>query len=131
VATRWVAWIRPISSFETSRKSSSPEALLDSRELRRRLYRAGDLGHLDEEGHAVIVLDPDSGTRVVAVVPWPGQTVDATGCLDAISDEFGPSVATTVVVLPMDWIPLTEQGKPNRPQIHRLARELARSPSSS
>jgi fatty-acyl-CoA synthase len=80
--------------------------------------------------YAVSVLDPDTGTRVVAVVPWPGQTVDATGCLDAITDEFGPSVASTVVVLPMDWIPLTEQGKPNRPEIGRLARELAQVSSS-
>jgi hypothetical protein len=31
-----------------------------------------------------------------------------------------PSVASTVVVLPVDWIPLTEQGKPNRPEIREL-----------
>jgi hypothetical protein len=34
-------------------------------------------------------------------------------------------MASTVVVLPVDQIPLTEQGKPNRPEIRRLARELA------
>jgi hypothetical protein len=62
---------------------------------------------------------------------WPGQTVDAAGCLDAITGAFGPSVASTVVVLPLDWIPLTEQGKPNRPEIRRLARELADEPSPS
>ena len=38
---------------------------------------------------------------------------------------FGPSVASTVVVLPVDQIPLTGQGKPNRPEIRRLGRELA------
>ena len=75
--------------------------------------------------YAVIVLDPDAGTRVVAVVPWPGRAVDAAGCLDTISGAFGPSVASTVVVLPVDRIPLTEQGKPNRPEIRRLGRELA------
>jgi len=73
--------------------------------------------------YAVIVLDPDAGTRVVAAVPWPGQAVDAAGCLDAIDGAFGPLVASTVVVLPVDRIPLTEQGKPNRPEIRRLARE--------
>ena len=38
---------------------------------------------------------------------------------------FGPAVASTVIVLPVDQIPLTEQGKPNRPEIRRLGRELA------
>lgn len=73
----------------------------------------------------MIVLDPDAGTRVVAVVPWPGRSVDTAGCLDAIGGAFGPSVASTVVVLPVDRIPLTEQGKPNRPEIRRRARERA------
>ncbi len=75
--------------------------------------------------YAVIVLDPDTGTRVAAVVPWPGQTVDTTGCLDTISTAFGPSTASKVMVLPVDRIPLTEQGKPDRPEIRRLAHELA------
>jgi fatty-acyl-CoA synthase len=75
--------------------------------------------------YAVIVLDPDTGTRVIAVLPWPDQAVDTVGCTDAISGAFGPAVASTVVVLPMDRIPLTEQGKPNRPEIRRLGRELA------
>ena len=75
--------------------------------------------------YAVIVLDPDTGTRVVAAVPWPGRVIDTAGCRDAIGGAFGPSVAATVVVLPVDRIPLTEQGKPNRPQIRRLAREQA------
>jgi fatty-acyl-CoA synthase len=78
--------------------------------------------------YAVIVLDPDTATRIAAVVSWPGRTVDTAGCLDTITGAFGPSVASTVVVLPVDWIPLTEQGKPNRPQIRRLGRELADEP---
>jgi fatty-acyl-CoA synthase len=81
--------------------------------------------------YAVIVLDPGTATRTAAVLSWPGQTVDAAGCLDAITGAFGPSVASTLVVLPLDWIPLTEQGKPNRPEIRRLARELADEPSPS
>jgi hypothetical protein len=73
----------------------------------------------------VIVPDPDAATRIAAVLSWPGQTVDTAGCLDTITGAFGPSVASTVVVLLLDWIPLTEQGKPNRPEIRRLGRELA------
>ena len=67
---------------------------------------------------------PVTATRVAAVLSWPGQTVDTAGCLDTITGAFGPSVASTVVILPVDWIPLTEQGKPNRPEIRRLGREL-------
>jgi fatty-acyl-CoA synthase len=75
--------------------------------------------------YAVIVLDPDTGTRIVVVLPWPGRTVDTTGCLDTIAEVFGSSVASTMAVLPMDRMPLTEQGKPNRPEIRRLGREPA------
>ena len=75
--------------------------------------------------YAVIVLDPDTATRIAAVLSWPGLAVDTAGCLDTITGAFGPSVASTVVVLPLDRIPLTEQGKPNRPEIRRLGRELA------
>jgi fatty-acyl-CoA synthase len=73
----------------------------------------------------VIVLDPDTGTRVAAVRPWPGHTADPKGCLDTISTAFGRSVASTVMILPVERIPLTEQGKPNRPEIRRLGREHA------
>ena len=71
------------------------------------------------------VLDPDTGTRVAAVLPWPGQPVDRAGCLAEIGTAFGPSLASTMVVLPLAAMPLTEQGKPNRPEIRRLGRELA------
>jgi len=71
------------------------------------------------------VLDLDTATRIAAIPSCPGQTVDTAGCLDAIAGAFGPSVASTVLVLPTDWIPLTEQGKPNRPEIRRIGRELA------
>jgi fatty-acyl-CoA synthase len=78
--------------------------------------------------YAVIVLDPDAGTRIVTAVPWPGQRVDAAGCVAAVSGAFGAPAASTVVVLPLDQVPLTEQGKPNRPAIRRLARERAARP---
>jgi fatty-acyl-CoA synthase len=76
--------------------------------------------------YAVIAPDPDTGTRIAAVLSWPGQTVDIAGCLDTITGAFGPSVASTVVVLPVDAIPLTEQGKPNRPEIRELAAATGR-----
>jgi fatty-acyl-CoA synthase len=76
--------------------------------------------------YAVIVPDPDTATRIAAVLSWPGQTVDIAGCLDAIAGAFGPSVASTVVVLPVGGIPLTEQGKPNRPEIRDLAASTGR-----
>ena len=37
-----------------------------------------------------------------------------------------PSVASTVEILPVDWIPLTEQRKPNRPEIRELAAATGR-----
>jgi fatty-acyl-CoA synthase len=76
--------------------------------------------------YAVVVPDPDTGTRIATVLSWPGQTVDIAGCLDAITGAFGPSVASTVVILPVDGIPLTEQGKPNRPEIRELAAATGR-----
>jgi fatty-acyl-CoA synthase len=75
--------------------------------------------------HAAIVLDPDTGTRVAAVRPWPGQTADTAGCLDTVRTAFGPPAASTVMILRVDRIPLTEQGKPDGPEIRRLGREHA------
>jgi fatty-acyl-CoA synthase len=75
--------------------------------------------------YAVIVLDPGSGTRVAAAVPWPGGGVDAAGCLDDVRAAFGPALAAATVIVPLDRIPLTEQGKPDRPAIRRLGRERA------
>jgi fatty-acyl-CoA synthase len=75
--------------------------------------------------YAVIVADPDTGTRFAAILPWPGRAVDASGCRAAVSAVFGPAVAATVLVLLLGQIPLTEQGKPDRPEIRRLGRELA------
>ena len=80
---------------------------------------------------AFTVPDSDTATRIAAVLSWPGQIADIAGCLDAIAGAFGPSMASTVVVLPVDRILLTEQGKPNRPEIRRLGRELADDPSPS
>ena len=52
---------------------------------------------------------------------WPGQTIDADACRAAVRHVLGDRVADDLRVLPVDRIPLTEQGKPNRPEILRLA----------
>jgi fatty-acyl-CoA synthase len=105
---------RVVDCAESDGRLVTPTALQDL------LCRRSDVRY------AVIVPDPDSGTRIAAVLSWPGQTVDIAGCLDAITGAFGPSVASTVVVLAMDGIPLTEQGKPNRPEICELAAATGR-----
>ena len=66
--------------------------------------------------YAVVVIDRRMGARIGAAVPWPGAIVDSTACFDAVAVAFGAEVASTLVVLPMDRIPLTEQGKPDRPE---------------
>ncbi len=71
---------------------------------------------------AVIVLDPHTGHRIAAMLPWPDRPIDLDACRSAIADEYGEHVAAGVHFLPTDHIPLTEQGKPNRPEIRRLAR---------
>lgn len=71
--------------------------------------------------YAVVVVDHDTGTRIAATVPWPGVHIDALRCTAAISAEHGHELATTLTVMPLDRIPLTEQGKPDRQAIHDLA----------
>jgi fatty-acyl-CoA synthase len=72
--------------------------------------------------YAVIVLDLHTGHRIAAMLPWPDRAIDLDACRSAITDEYGEDVAAGVQFLPIDHIPLTEQGKPNRPEIRRLAR---------
>ncbi|WP_433502393.1 class I adenylate-forming enzyme family protein [Pseudonocardia halophobica] len=71
--------------------------------------------------YAVLVADLEEGVRIAAVEAWPGGTVDAEECRDAVAAEHGPEVAASLRVLPVDRVPLTEQGKPNRPAIRAAA----------
>jgi fatty-acyl-CoA synthase len=80
------------------------------------------LCRLSQVRYAAIVFDSDAETRIVAVVPWPDDLIDAAACLDAITAEHGPRISTTVQILTLHKIPLTEQGKPDRPEIRRRAR---------
>jgi fatty-acyl-CoA synthase len=72
--------------------------------------------------YAVVVADPVHGRRVAAVQSWAAvvdgaDPVDARACRDAVAAEHGVDVAATLVVVPVDDVPLTEQGKPDRAAI--------------
>ena len=68
--------------------------------------------------HAVVVVD--AGRWLAAALSWPSIPVDAPACLRAIADGHGPEAAGRVLILPLDAIPPTEQGKPDREAIRRL-----------
>ncbi|MEJ2865721.1 class I adenylate-forming enzyme family protein [Actinomycetospora flava] len=72
--------------------------------------------------YAVVVADGDR--RVAAVQSWDGTPADPRACRDAVAAEHGDAVAATFVVVAVDEVPLTEQGKPDRSAIS------ARAPSS-
>jgi fatty-acyl-CoA synthase len=71
--------------------------------------------------YAVVVVDA-TGAWVVPAEAWPGSTVDPAECLAAVKAAYGPSAADPLVVLPVDRIPLTEQGKADRAAIAALPR---------
>jgi fatty-acyl-CoA synthase len=72
--------------------------------------------------YAVVVRDAATETTIAAVVAWPGLAIDARECRKAVAGRLGDSVAASLVAVPMDHVPLTEQGKPDRAAIARLAR---------
>ncbi|MFC7658123.1 hypothetical protein ACFQV8_19345 [Pseudonocardia benzenivorans] len=59
--------------------------------------------------------------RIAAVEARQGMTVDGESCRVAVSAAHGPEVARSLHVLPVDRVPLTEQGKPDRPAIRAAA----------
>jgi fatty-acyl-CoA synthase len=80
------------------------------------------LCRLPEARYAVVVVDPEAGTWIAAVVPWPGSSVDPARCRGAVAARHGAAAAAPLVVVPLDRVPLTEQGKPDRAAIRALAR---------
>jgi fatty-acyl-CoA synthase len=70
--------------------------------------------------YAVVVVDPVTGAWVVPAEAWPGATIDPAECVAAVAAAYGPSAADPLVILPVDHIPLTEQGKPDRTAITAL-----------
>jgi fatty-acyl-CoA synthase len=75
--------------------------------------------------YAVPVTDPETNARIAAVEAWPAGVVDVEQCRTALAAHHGHDVAATLRLLPMDRIPLTEQGKPNRPAIRAAAQTTA------
>jgi fatty-acyl-CoA synthase len=76
---------------------------------------------------AVVVADNEADTWIGVVVPWEGVTIDPQACLTAIAAKHGPEAAARFVVITLENIPLTEQGKPDREAIKQLGRGHNRS----
>jgi fatty-acyl-CoA synthase len=68
--------------------------------------------------YAVVVPDRDTGRWVAAVVTT--ATPVAPTVRTAVAAAHGAEAADMLVVVPVEQMPLTEQGKPDRPAIRRL-----------
>jgi acyl-CoA synthetase (AMP-forming)/AMP-acid ligase II len=79
------------------------------------------LCRLPDVRYAAVVAEPGTGRWVAAVEAWPGGRVDLACCRRAIVDTHGADVAASVVFRSVGRVPLTEQGKPDRVAIRRLA----------
>jgi fatty-acyl-CoA synthase len=71
---------------------------------------------------AVVVADDEADRWIAAVVPWEGALLDARTCLAGIAEAQGHEAAALIVIIAIQNIPVTEQGKPDREAIKRLAR---------
>jgi fatty-acyl-CoA synthase len=71
---------------------------------------------------AVVVTDDEADRWIAAVVPWEGALLDARTCLAGIARAQGNEAAARIVIIAIQTIPVTEQGKPDREAIKRLAR---------
>ncbi|WP_407158486.1 AMP-binding protein [Bradyrhizobium sp. STM 3557] len=72
--------------------------------------------------YAVVVIDNEARVTIAAVSAWTGLSIGAETCHQAVAEHFGQEIAASLVVVSLDRIPLTEQGKPNRAAIKALAR---------
>ena len=70
---------------------------------------------------AAVVRDREANLWVAAVVAWPDSSVDTVQCRKAIADQHG---VLPILVVPLDRVPLTEQGKPGREAICQLTKPL-------
>ena len=71
---------------------------------------------------AAVVSDEETDSWIAAVVPWEGAVLDARACLAGIAEAQGHEAAALVVIIAIQNIPLTEQGKPDREAIKHLPR---------
>jgi len=74
--------------------------------------------------YAVVVRDADDHITIAAVIAWAGLAIDDRACRQAIMDRFGAAAVASLLVVSLDHMPLTEQGKPDRTAIKHLARRL-------
>lgn len=75
--------------------------------------------------YAVAVVDPVSRLVTAAVVAWPGLKVEDRSCRQAVEQHFGAGLASSILIVPVERVPLTEQGKPDRTAIGQLAQRPA------
>jgi acyl-CoA synthetase (AMP-forming)/AMP-acid ligase II len=71
--------------------------------------------------YAVVIVDPETHRWIAAVERWPGQEIDRQALLDVVAAAHGAAAAGRIVVFELERVPLTEQGKPDRETIRRLA----------
>ena len=74
--------------------------------------------------YAVVIRDADEHVTIAAVTAWAGLSIDDGACRQAIMDRFGVAAVASLLVVSVDHMPLTEQGKPDRTAIKQLARRL-------
>jgi fatty-acyl-CoA synthase len=74
--------------------------------------------------YAVVIRDADEHVTIAAVTAWAGVSIEDRVCRQAVMDRFGAAAVVSLLVVPVDRMPLTEQGKPDRAAIKQLARRL-------
>jgi fatty-acyl-CoA synthase len=82
------------------------------------------LCQLQDVRSAVVVRDLEADLTIAVVIAWPGRSIDIRECRLAVTNLFGDTIAASLVVVPADRVPLTEQGKPDRAAVKRMARGL-------
>jgi fatty-acyl-CoA synthase len=80
------------------------------------------LCQLSSVRYAAIVRDVNLDFWIAAVVPWPGLLIDLAQCRETIISLYG---LTSVVVVRVDRVPLTPQGKVDRVAVSQLGRQFA------
>lgn len=74
--------------------------------------------------YAVVVRDVEEHVTIAAVTAWAGSSIEDRACRQAVMDRFGTAAVASLLVVAVDRMPLTEQGKPDRAAIKQLARRL-------
>jgi fatty-acyl-CoA synthase len=71
--------------------------------------------------YASVVAVPTARRWVATLVGWTGTSVDRQACHHAVGAAHGAAVVEAMTWLTVGRLPLTEQGKPDRAAIIRLA----------